>query len=48
MKTNAKGETSYDLASDPEAKAALKLWMKDYSNEEIENDYEASDDEEEN
>jgi len=49
MKPNAKGKTAYDLVTDADAKAALRSWMKEALNEEIENDYEASsEDEEEN
>lgn len=46
LKPNAEGKTAYEIASDVEAKSALKSWIKEQSNDDQENDYEASSDEE--
>ena len=44
FKLNGEGKTAYELATDPEAQATLKLWMKENEIEQID-DYDHSDDE---
>ena len=46
LKRNSEGKTAYEIATDVEAKSALKSWIREQTNEEQENDYEASSDEE--
>ena len=46
LKRNSEGKTAYEIATDVEAKSALKSWIREQTNEEQENDYEASSEEE--
>ena len=38
LKRNSEGKTAYEIATDAEAKSALKSWIREQTNEEQEND----------